>query len=107
MSRRWLVSVEARWAMLPARLVVGAGFLARGLAKWNRGPEKFAVLLARIGVLFPLPAAWGTTFVEILGGAALIVGLHVSLACVPLVITMLVGMFTIHVHFGFSAVNTV
>lgn len=93
--------------MLPARIVVGLGFLAHGLAKWNRGPEKFAVLLTRIGVPLPLPAAWGTTLVEILGGTALIVGLYVSFACIPLVITMLVAMFTIHVHYGFSAVNTV
>lgn len=107
MSRKWLVSVEARWAMLPARLVVGVGFLVHGLAKWNRGPDKFAALLTRIGVALPLPAAWGTTLVEIVGGAALLLGLYVSLACVPLVVTMLVAMFTLHVHYGFSAVNTV
>jgi putative oxidoreductase len=100
-------SLGARWALLPARIVVGIGFLAHGLAKWHRGPEKFAVLLAHIGVPLPLPAAWGTTFVEIAGGGALLAGLYVSVACVPLVATMLVAMFTIHIHYGFSAVNTV
>jgi putative oxidoreductase len=33
--------------------------------------------------------------------------LTVPVACVPLIVTMLVAMFTIHVHFGFSAVNTI
>jgi putative oxidoreductase len=93
--------------MLPARITVGVGFLAHGLAKWERGPEKFAVLLARIGVPLPLTAAWSTTAVEILGGLALLVGIYVSLVCVPLIGTMLVAMFTLHVHYGFSAVNTI
>lgn len=102
-----LPSIGARWVLLPARIVVGLGFLVHGLAKWNRGPEKFAVLLTRIGVPLPVPAAWGTTLTEILGGTALLIGLFVAIACVPLAVTMLVAMFTIHIHYGFSAVNTI
>ena len=97
----------ARWALLPVRVVVGLGFLAHGLAKWNRGPAKFAVLLHQLGIPLPVAAAWGTTAVELLGGTALLIGLWVTIACIPLVGTMLVAMFTIHVHYGFSAVNTV
>lgn len=99
--------LDSRWTLLPARLVIGAGFLAHGLAKWDRGPAKFALLLGKLGVPLPTSAAWATTFVELLGGAALLVGLYVALACIPLVLTMLVAMFTIHVHYGFSAVNTI
>lgn len=97
----------ARWPLLPARIVVGFGFLAHGMAKLNRGPEKFAGLLTYLHVPAPLLAAWTTTSVEILGGMALLIGAFVSLACIPLIITMLVAMFTVHVHYGFSAVNTV
>jgi len=99
--------LPARWALLPVRIVVGLGFLAHGLAKWNRGPAKFAALLHQLGIPAPITAAWTTTAVEVLGGTALLIGLWVAIACVPLVATMLVAMFTIHVHYGFSAVNTV
>ena len=99
--------ITARWALVPVRVVVGLGFLAHGLAKWNRGPAKFAVLLGQLGIPLPVAAAWSTTAVELLGGTALLLGLWVTLACIPLVGTMLVAMFTIHVHYGFSAVNTV
>jgi putative oxidoreductase len=34
-------------------------------------------------------------------------GALVVLASIPLVISMVVAMFTIHVHYGFSAVNTI
>jgi putative oxidoreductase len=89
------------------RLIIGFGFLAHGMAKLQRGPAKFSVLLAQLGVPFPLPTAWMTTAVEILGGVALIIGVFVAVAAVPLIATMLVAMFTIHVHYGFSAVNTI
>jgi len=98
---------SARWALLPMRVVVGLGFLAHGLAKWNRGPAKFATLLHQLGIPLPVAAAWSTTAIELLGGTALLIGLWVTIACIPLVATMLVAMFTIHVHYGFSAVNTV
>jgi putative oxidoreductase len=99
--------LSARWALVPVRIVVGLGFLAHGLAKWNRGPAKFAVLLHQLGIPLPVTAAWTTTATELLGGTALLIGLWVAIACIPLATTMLVAMFTIHVHYGFSAVNTV
>src|SRR5689334_20839110 len=98
---------QSRWALLPLRLAAGTGFLVHGLAKLGRGPEKFGKLLAYIGAPLPVPTAWMVTSVEILGGLALIAGAFVALACIPLIGTMLVAMFTIHIHFGFSAVNTI
>lgn len=99
--------IPAKWALLPVRVVVGLGFLAHGLAKLNRGPAKFGALLHLLGIPAPITAAWATTAIEVLGGTAVVIGLWVAIACVPLVATMLVAMFTIHVHYGFSAVNTV
>jgi putative oxidoreductase len=99
--------LSAPWALLPLRIAIGAGFLLHGLAKLNRGPEKFSLLLHQLGVPLPLPMAWLTTLTEIGGGVALIVGAFVTIAAVPLIVTMLVAMFTIHIHYGFSAVNTV
>lgn len=95
------------WALLPLRVVVGVGFLAHGLAKWHRGPEKFAKLLQLIGTPSPLATAWLVTALEVLGGIAIIIGAFVLVASIPLFISMVVAMLTIHVHYGFSAVNTV
>ena len=104
---KWSPTLASRWALLPMRVVVALGFLVHGAAKWNRGPAKFAALLGHIGIPAPLAAAWSTTAVELVCGTALLLGLWVTVACIPLAATMLVAMFTIHVHYGFSAVNTV
>ena len=95
------------WALLPLRLVIGYGFLAHGLAKWSRGPANFGKLLHVVGVPFPVAIAWMVTGLEVLGGLALLAGVFVALASVPLIISMVVAMLTIHVHYGFSAINTV
>src|SRR6185437_3561249 len=104
---KWSPAVSYRWTLLPLRLVIGFGFLLHGLAKWNRGPAKFAALLQHIHTPYPLATAWMVTGLEIIGGAMFIVGLLAAVLSIPLAISMLVAMFTIHIHYGFSAVNTV
>ena len=96
-----------QWALLPLRLIVGFGFLVHGLAKLTRGPEGFGKLLDQIGVPFPLLNAWIVTLTEILGGIALIVGFLVAIVSIPLIATMLVAMFTVHLPNGFSSVKTI
>jgi putative oxidoreductase len=108
MIDRWRPgSLASGWALLPIRLVIGAGFLLHGLAKWNRGPAGFGRLLEYLGMPMPLATAWMVTSLEIAGGVLLIVGFLVTILSIPLAVSMLVAMFTIHVHYGFSAVNTV
>ena len=103
----WKLNISSAWTLLPLRLVVGVGFLLHGLAKLNRGPATFAMLLEHIDAPCPLLTAWMVTCVEILGGLFLISGFFVALVSVPLIISMLVALFTIHIHYGFSSVNTV
>jgi len=95
------------WTLLPLRLVVGYGFLVHGAAKWGRGPENFGKLLHQIGVPFPTTAAWTVTTIELLGGLAILAGALVVVASVPLIVSMVVAMVTIHARYGFSAINTV
>lgn len=78
-----------------------------GFAKWSRGPAKFGLLLQQAGVPFPLPTAWAVTSLEVFGGVALIVGLLVTIVSVPLIVSMLVAIFTVQIHYGFSSVNTI
>src|SRR5262245_44742943 len=96
-----------RWAPLPLRLVIGYGFMAHGWAKLSRGPEAFTKLLEQIGAPLPEATAWVSTFVEILGGLAIFAGAFVVVVSVPLIVMMLVAMFTVHLRYGFSAINTI
>jgi putative oxidoreductase len=93
--------------LLVLRLVIGYGFVAHGYAKLHRGPDKFAALLNYLGAPFPHFTAWFVTLFEIIGGSALILGAFVLLLAVPLIILHLVALSTIHVHYGFSSVNTI
>jgi putative oxidoreductase len=100
-------NLRSDWALLLLRVVIGFGFMAHGWAKWSRGPEKFGILLHQIGVPLPGMTAWIVTLRELFGGLAILAGLFVTLISVPLVISMLVAMFTVHLKYGFSSINTI
>src|SRR5262249_57953750 len=96
-----------QWAPLPLRLVIGYGFMAHGWAKLSRGPAGFAKQLEQIGVPLPEATAWVSTLIEVLGGLAILAGAFVAAVSVPLIVMMLVAMFTVHLRYGFSALNTI
>ena len=100
-------TVWQKWAPLPLRLIVGYGFLAHGWAKLSRGPAGFARLLEQIGAPLPEVTAWVSTLIEILGGLAILAGAFVEVVSIPLIVMMLVAMFTVHLRYGFSAINTI
>ena len=56
---------------------------------------------------FPEATAWLSTFTEVLGGLAIFVGAFVEVVSVPLIVMMLVAMFTVHLKYGFSSINTI
>jgi putative oxidoreductase len=87
--------------------VIGYGFMAHGWAKWSRGPAEFAKLLQHVGVPLPQLSAWGEMLLELFGGLAIFAGAFVAVASVPLVVSMLVAMFKVQVHYGFSSVHTI
>jgi putative oxidoreductase len=100
-------SLWRQWAPLPLRLVIGYGFMAHGWAKLSRGPVGFAKLLEQIGTPLPEATAWASTFIEVLGGLAIITGAFVAVVSIPLIVMMLVALFTVHLRYGFSAINTI
>jgi putative oxidoreductase len=81
--------------------------MAHGWAKWSRGPAEFARLLQHVHVPFPQVTSWVVTLLELFGGLAILAGAFVVLASVPLVISMVVAMFTVQLRYGFSSVNTI
>jgi putative oxidoreductase len=96
-----------RWALLPLRLIVGYGFISHGVAKWTSGPAAFAKFLHLIGAPSPAATAWVVMLVELFGGLAILAGSFVAIASVPLIISMLVAIFTVHARYGFSSVHTI
>ncbi len=103
--RRAAEGVAAPWMALPLRLMVGYGFMEHGFAKLGRGVGSFAGILHAIGTPFPLPMAWATVLVEILGGFAILIGAFVALASIPMAIVLLVAIFTVHLPYGFSSIK--
>jgi putative oxidoreductase len=95
----------ADWAPLPIRLAVGYGFMAHGYAKFSRGPEKFAVVLHTLGVPEPLLAAWAATLTELIGGAAVMAGVLIPWASIPMVVVLLTALVTVHLPYGFFSVK--
>jgi putative oxidoreductase len=95
------------WALFPLRLIIGYGFMAHGLAKWNRGPANFGKLLQQIGAPLPVATAWMVTLLEIFGGLAILAGAFVAIVSIPLICSMFVAMFTVQIRYGFSSVNTI
>jgi len=93
------------WTALPLRLAIGYGFVAHGWAKFSRGPDSFAVILQTLGVPLPNLAAWLTTIVELVGGAAVIAGVFLPLFSVPLAIVLLTALATIHFQYGYFSVK--
>jgi putative oxidoreductase len=95
----------ARCAPLPLRLIVGYGFMEHGLAKLTKGPDKFAAILHAMHVPAFHWMAWLTILTEILGGLAILLGVFISLAAIPMAAVLLVAIFTVHLPYGFSSIK--
>jgi putative oxidoreductase len=89
------------------RLIIGFGFMAHGWAKISRGTGGFEKLLIQTSVPFPHLSAAITPYIELLGGFAILLGAFIIITAIPLIVIMLVAMFTIHIHYGFSSINTI
>ena len=93
------------WVAVPLRLIVGAGFVAHGLAKVMHGPERFITVLHALGVPAPALAGWATIIVELFGGLAVLAGAFIRLASVPMAVVMIVAALTVHRPYGFSSIK--
>jgi putative oxidoreductase len=104
--RNLFASTSARkYAVLPLRLIVGYGFLAHGLAKLHKGPDAFAIILQATGVPMPRFMALLTIGTELVTGVMVLLGALVALASIPMVILLLVAIFTVHLPYGFTSIK--
>ena len=98
-------SAISRYAAIPLRAIAGGGFMQHGYAKLSKGPDAFAAILQSLHVPFPHFSAYLTIWVELLGGAALLLGAFVALVSIPTIIVLLTAMFTVHLPYGFSSIK--
>jgi putative oxidoreductase len=101
----WLASRFGRFSPLPIRLIVGYGFMAHGYAKLVKHPENFVAILHALGVPAPHLLAWATIVVELLGGFAILVGAFMPLVTIPMIVVLLVAIFTVHLQYGFTSIK--
>ena len=93
------------WSLAPLRLIVGYGFLALGLAKLGRGLEAFPAIVTQMGLPMPHLLGLATIAVEIVGGAAVLAGFLTRIACLPMIVILVVAIFTVHLPYGFSSIK--
>jgi putative oxidoreductase len=108
MLRRLAISplpIPADWYAIPLRLIVGYGFFEHGYAKLSRGADGFIAILHAIGTPFADLLGWATILVEIVGGLLILIGAFVPLTAIPMIIVLLVAIFTVHLPNGFSSIK--
>jgi len=104
-SSQLFLSLREAWYAIPLRLIVGYGFMEHGYAKLARGPDDFANILHALGIPAATLLSWATVLIELLGGLAVLVGAFIPLASVPMMIVLLVAIFTVHLPNGFSSIK--
>jgi putative oxidoreductase len=93
------------WYAIPLRLIVGLGFIQHGYAKLARGPEDFINVLHAIGISLPFLFGWATIVVEFIGGVMVLFGALVPLVTIPMMIVLVVAIFSVHLPNGFSSIK--
>jgi putative oxidoreductase len=94
-------SVARDLAILVARIGVGVVFVAHGWQKLvTFGVAGTAAAFGRQGVPVPAVSAWYAALVELLGGAALVLGLAVPVAGILLALDMLGAYLFVHAGHG-------
>jgi putative oxidoreductase len=88
-------------ALLLARLAVGVVFFAHGWQKlFTNGVDGTAAFFGQAGVPMPTLSTWFSVVVELLGGAALVLGIAVPAAALLLVIDMIGAFLFVHAGSG-------
>jgi putative oxidoreductase len=88
-------------ALLIGRVLLGVLFFAHGWQKLvTNGIDGTAAFFGQMGVPMPTLAAWGAAVVELVGGAALVLGLLTPLAALLLVLDMIGAYLFVHAGKG-------
>ncbi|MCF6245537.1 MAG: DoxX family protein [Sulfurovum sp.] len=88
--------------LLLARLTLAYGFYEPAMKKWS-DIQSVAGWFDSMGIPLPTLNAYIAASTELIGVVFLTLGLFTRLISVPLMIIMLVAIFTVHINHGFSA----
>jgi putative oxidoreductase len=90
------------WGVALIRIMIGLVFVMHGGQKlFVFGIGGTAAFFGQAGIPMPMVSATVASLSEFLCGAALLVGLFTRLAIIPLIVTMLVAIFHVHLRNGF------
>jgi uncharacterized membrane protein YphA (DoxX/SURF4 family) len=89
---------------LALRLYLVPVFWVAGTNKLSGIGNVIAWFGSGLGLPFPAIMAWLATGAEILGAVALLLGLALRWFCIPLMVTMLVAAFSVHLKNGWQAI---
>lgn len=89
-------------SLLLARLVIAYGFYDPAIKKWQ-DIDGIASWFGSLGIPFPTINAYMAATTEILGVVLLTLGLFTRLISIPLMVTMVVAITTVHISHGFAA----
>jgi len=89
-------------SLLIARCLIAYGFYAPAMNKWS-DINSVAEWFGTLGIPFPLINAYMAATTEIVGVGLLVLGLFTRLISLPLIVVMIVAIFTVHIDNGFSA----
>jgi len=101
LSKNILSSTQS-FSLFMARLAVAYGFYEPAMQKWS-DISSVASWFGQMGIPFPTFNAYMSASTEITGVVLLTLGLFTRLISLPLIIIMLVAIFTVHISNGFSA----
>lgn len=90
-------------APLIVRVIVGVIMAVHGFQKLVGGPANFGAFLQQLGVPAPTLMAYVVTFVELVGGILLILGLLSRLAALLLTIDLAVAILLVKLSVGLIA----
>src|SRR5688500_12479429 len=97
---------QTQWGIAILRIVTGIIFFLHGWQKlFEMGHDGVTGFFTSLSIPLPAVAAAIVIAVELLGGLALILGFLTRLVSIPLGITMLVALATVHLKAGFFAGN--
>ena len=90
--------------LLAMRLILAYGFWTPAMMKW-KNIDGIAEWFASMNYPLPLFNAYAAATTELMGAIMLLIGFGTRLISIPLMVIMLVAIFTVHLSGGFEAGN--
>ena len=92
------------FSLLLIRIALAYGFYGPALIKWSN-IEATVEWFASLGIPFPVFSTFLVASFEVMAVVLLLLGFFTRFIAIPLMVIMLVAIFTVHIENGFSVEN--